>query len=487
MNTLQCKLIMQKKSSLNRPQPPAPITRYIAPARKSSLCGTKEKTTTKKTQIRSSANSLIPLSSTKNSIALSQNTFPILRDHVIPKITNPPITPQEAISQFPEFLTNYEKEEILNYPDIYFIGDPLKKIKPKKSSTNPNYGFDYATHHYRVTVSDHICYRYEIKSILGKGAFGQVLKCFDHKTQETVALKILINTEQMKTQGNSEINILKILNEKDVNGNSHILKIFDSFEFRSHICFSFELLGQNLYDYCKTNSFKPWSIRQIRTVMRQVFIALAYTHASGFVHCDIKPENILFLPNSTTKIRLIDYGTACKIGEPHFNYIQSRYYRAPEVILGLQFGPPIDIWSVGCMIAELVKGTPMFQGENEVHQLQLHMTVLGMPPLHMITKSPRKQMFFDENNKPLRGTGHSFKVGGSTISKSTTITDKKLLDLLKGCLEWDPNKRLTAEQALHHPFFQECENVVKAEEIKRSQTPTNTGRKTTSSKPVSKK
>ncbi|KAH0790008.1 CMGC family protein kinase [Histomonas meleagridis] len=451
-----------QKSEIKRRQPPVSLSRCAPPLRKSAPS---PKLVTKKQ--RNSV--LMPVSPTshRNSLTLSHSPFPIHREHSNPKIIDAPITPEDALNNYSDSLTEYEKEEILNYPEIYFIGDPLKKIKPKKSPSNPNNGFDFTTHHYKVTVGDQICYRYEIKSILGKGAFGQVLKCLDHKTQDTVALKIIINTEQMKTQGMSEINTLKTLNGKDINGNSHILRVYDSFEFRNHICFSFELLGQNLYDYCRTNSFKPWPIRQIRSVMKQVFIALAFTHSNGFVHCDIKPENILFQLNSTNNVHLIDFGTACRVGEPHFNYIQSRYYRAPEVILCLPFGPPIDIWSTGCMIAELAKGSPMFSGENEVHQLLLQMTVLGMPPSYMITSSPRKSSFFDSNNKPLRIAAYPLKVGSSSISASTSITDKKLLSLLQGCLEWDPNKRLTAEQALHHPFFLESEGGTRTEEHRK--------------------
>ena len=366
------------------------------------------------------------------------------------QIKNAPITPEKAIQIYNKCLTKYEKEEILNYNEIYFIGNPMRKIAPDVSNGNSNYNFDFPTKRYKANISDHINYRYEIKSVLGTGAFGVVLKCYDHKEKNNIAIKIINNEEQIKKQSLKEFDILKSLNEKNINNNIPILKIFDLFEFRGHICLTFELLGTNLYEYCKLNSFKPLSLRQVKIISKQMFSALKFIHENGITHCDLKLENVLFSLGSTEKIRLIDFGTACRNDDEHFNYIQSRYYRAPEVILGLPYGNEIDIWSVGCIIAELIKGSPMFPGENEIEQLQLFMNILGEPPFSLISKSPRKDHFF---NRPLRGKENTYKIKSSLIAKSTKITNTNLLDLLTKCFEYEPEKRITAENTLKHPFF----------------------------------
>ena len=163
----------------------------------------------------------------------------------------------------------------------------------------------------------------------------------------------------------------------------------------------------------------------------------------GSVHCDMKPENILLVPGSTTKVRVIDFGSACKVGQKHFDYIQSRFYRAPEVILGMKYGPPIDMWSLACIVAEFIGGKPLFAGATEQQQLLLQMTILGIPPKSILARAPRKSTFFDESNNPKMIGGKRRKPGCQTLDKANHCTDPELLDFLSQCLTWDPEQRLT--------------------------------------------
>ena len=367
-------------------------------------------------------------------------------------IRSGPIPGAVARTKYVSQLNLYEQKEVLKYQEVYFIGLLSKKVKTNNSA-GVNYGFDFASHHYRANPGDHIAYRYEIRSVLGKGAFGQVLKCYDHKTKTDVAIKVLINTHQMEQQGKAEMAILKTLNDSDEKGTSHIVKLLETFVFRNHICAVFEVLGQNLYEFSRANMFKAMPVRQVRVIARQMLRALSLIHEQGYVHCDMKPENILLMPGSTTKVRVIDFGSACRIGQKHFDYIQSRFYRAPEVILGMKYGPPIDIWSFACIVAELIGGKPLFSGASEQQQLQLHMAILGCPPKSFIAKAPRKSTFFDDQNNPKLPTTKRHAPGSSTIAKATHCSDPELLDLLDKCLKWDPDQRLTAKNALKHPFF----------------------------------
>lgn len=112
------------------------------------------------------------------------------------------------------------------------------------------------------------------------------------------------------------------------------------------------------------------------------------------IHCDLKPENILLKQPDRSGIRVIDYGSSCYANEKVYTYIQSRFYRAPEVILGLDYGLPIDMWSTGCILAELYTGKPLFPGENEPDQLACIMQLLGVPSKNYLDRCTRKKQFF---------------------------------------------------------------------------------------------
>ena len=374
-------------------------------------------------------------------------------------IPNAPISTNEAIDKYSSLLTNYERTEILNYAEIFYLGLPEKKIRPTNVCGLNNHGYDDDEKHYKAIIGDHIAYRYEIRAIFGKGAFGQVIRCFDHKTKKQIALKLVINTQQMHEQGLIEAEILDHLNKLDPNSNEQIVRGCGSFMFRDHVCITFEILGQNLYDYSRSIHFQPISLRQLKSIAKNMLSALMFCHKNGVIHCDMKPENVLFLPNSTMECKIIDFGSSCFNGHQKYEYIQSRFYRAPEVILGIRYGPPMDIWSFACIIIEMMIGRPIFAGDNEQEQIEMIMEVLGAPPRSMILVAKRRNEFFDNNCKPLlRNRVRHLRVPGSkNLRVVTGFTDQALLDLLQKCLEWDPNKRITAEEALNHPYF----NVVK--------------------------
>jgi dual specificity tyrosine-phosphorylation-regulated kinase 2/3/4 len=363
-------------------------------------------------------------------------------------VRNAPISPDAALAKYPIFLTPYERTEVLAYPEIYYLGWPTAK------STSGS--FDLPTHHYRANLHDHIAYRYEISSSFGRGAFGQVLKCYDHKTRETIAIKIVIANPQIHGQALAEMEFLQSLNAHDTAGRSHIVKILDTFEFRGHVCAVLEPLGANLYEYSKRANFRAPPLSDVRRIARQILRALAFSHAHGVVHCDVKPENVLLVPNARpVSVRLIDFGTACRIGQPHFDYIQSRFYRAPEVILGLPYGPPMDMFSFACVVAELIAGRALFAGNSESSQLYLHMQLMGPPPPAIVARAPRRRIFFNADGTPKIPIGDARR----PLAAAVRTDDARLLDLLAKCLVWDQAQRLTADDALAHPFFADEERT----------------------------
>lgn len=264
------------------------------------------------------------------------------------------ISPQKAIQQYKSKLTPYETTEILNYPSIYFVGNSSNK----RQSSGPNFGFDDENGSYIHTAHDHIAYRYEVIKILGKGSFGQVVKAFDHKTNTFVGLKMVRNERRFTKQAAEEIRILELLRDQDMDNSRNVVHILEHFTFREHVCMTFELLSINLYELIKRNDFKGFPLPLVRKFAHSILVCLDMLHRNKVIHCDLKPENILLKQQGRSGIKVIDFGSSCFEDQSIYTYIQSRFYRAPEVILGCKYNTSIDIWSFGCIIAELLTGMP---------------------------------------------------------------------------------------------------------------------------------
>merc|ERR1712170_298193 len=145
-------------------------------------------------------------------------------------------------------------------------------------------------------------------------------------------------------------------------GKHHLLQMYDHFLFRGHLCLVFELLSINLYELIRQNKFRGLPTTLIRHIMIQIVDAMLTLAEANVVHCDLKPENILLQSSDSADIKIIDFGSACLEHRTVYTYIQSRFYRSPEVILGVSYGKSIDMWSVGCIAAELFLGLPLFPG-----------------------------------------------------------------------------------------------------------------------------
>merc|ERR1712057_12702 len=148
------------------------------------------------------------------------------------------------------------------------------------------------------------------------------------------------------------------------------------------------------------NNFQGVSLGLIRRFAIQLLTALRFLRKQRIIHCDFKPENVLLKNPTKSGIKVIDFGSSCFEDERIYTYIQSRFYRAPEVILGLPYDVAIDMWSFGCILAELYTGYPLFPGENEAEQLACIMEVLDAPPADQVEASPRRRLFFDRALQP---------------------------------------------------------------------------------------
>ena len=239
--------------------------------------------------------------------------------------------------------------------------------------------------------------------------------------------------------------------------NKHSMVNFtQSFYFRGHLCISTELLDMNLYEFIKAHSFRGFSLRIIRRFTKQILSSLNLLKQKRVIHCDLKPENILLRHPLHSEIKVIDFGSSCFENEKVYTYIQSRFYRSPEVILGMTYGMPIDMWSVGCILAELYTGVPIFPGENEQEQLACIMEVFGPPEKHLIEKSTRKKLFFDSMGKPrltVSSKGRRRRPSSKTLQQALKCDDEPFIDFLTRCLRWDPDRRMRPEDAIRHEFI----------------------------------
>lgn len=212
----------------------------------------------------------------------------------------------------------------------------------------------------------------------------------------------------------------------------------------------------NLYEFIKSHDFRGFSLKLIRRFAKQLLGSLILLKSHKVIHCDLKPENVLLAHPAHSEIKVIDFGSSCLENEKVYTYIQSRFYRSPEVILGMTYGIPIDMWSLGCILAELLTGYPIFPGENEQEQLACIMEVFGPPEKHLIEKSTRKKLFFDSLGKPrltVSSKGKRRRPSSKSLQQALKCEDEAFLDFITRCLRWDPDRRLKPDEATRHEFI----------------------------------
>ena len=359
-----------------------------------------------------------------------------------------PMKPAKALALMKNELTSFEHGEILKYSEVYFIGTISNKLKPRPDQENN--GFDDIHTDYLLVKSDHIAYRYEILNLLGKGSFGQVCECFDHKKKEKVALKVIKNKPKFHHQAAIEVKVLHALRENDKEDSRNVVRMKNYFSFRNHICITFELISINLYEFLRLNHYQGVSISLIKCFAKQILNALDYTSSLNVVHCDLKPENILLVNPQKAVIKLIDFGSSCFISERLHTYIQSRFYRAPEIMLGIPYTCAIDMWSFGCILIELYTGQPLWPGECEKDQLLHIISYLGLPPEGVLKKSTRKSLFFEAGKlkNMVLTDGKVITPGMHRLVDVIKPGDNDFLEFLEKCFDWEPETRITPHEAL---------------------------------------
>lgn len=313
--------------------------------------------------------------------------------------------------------------------------------------------------------------RYKILSELGEGTFGKVVECWDRCEGKRVAIKVVRSIAKYREAAKLEIDVLLHLGMHDPDGYFHCVKLFSWFEYQSHICMVFEKLGPSLYDQLRRNRFQPFPLDQVREYAFQLLESVNFVHNLTLIHTDLKPENILLDESSkqSNALKLVDFGSATFERQHHSPVISTRHYRAPEVILGLGWTYPCDLWSIGCILVELYTGQALFQTHENLEHLAMMSGVLGPIPDSMIRRADvASQKYF----RRLSSGGKALNWPGGASSKQSIRMVRKIqslkdiihgpkahanfFDLVGRLLSFEPDTRCTSAEALEHPFFRQA-------------------------------
>ncbi len=374
-------------------------------------------------------------------------------------------------------------------PQRAFSSAP-RRILTSDARCTTHGGWDNALHHAIVAVGDMVrtgpgddaCI-YQVTDSLGSGTFASVYSCVrvDGRGQDGEpcaggelrpgALKIMRNSPAYAMQALQELRILRLLNDQhDPDDAHHIVRIHRAFTYRHHICFVFEPLGCSLLDLIAGSGYRGLPLQHVRPLLADLLDAMEVLAAANVVHADVKPENVLLVPDSGPTgtaglhLKLIDFGSAVITTEQGedakpSHYHQSRFYRAPEVLVGAaqhSMEPAIDLWSCGCIAAELYLGLPIFPGVNEYEQLFRIQEIVGNPPDDVLRRSARTGTFFD--NIVVRSTQRqTFQLkspeafGSREADVERYFADRDLFSLINNHSEIVPSDMRNLDAAQHRP------------------------------------
>jgi len=327
-----------------------------------------------------------------------------------------------------------------------------------------------------------------VENTCGKGVFSNVVKAKDQVDKETgmVAIKVMRANDMMKKAAEKEIEILEKLNNADKGNRRHVVRLLSTFYYRKHLCLVFECMWDDLRAALKKyTKGKGMAMQAVRAYSRQLMIGLRHMHKCGIIHADIKPDNIL-ISEGQNIVKFCDLGTALEIKDAAVTpYLVSRFYRAPEIILGCEWNYAVDVFALGATLYELFTGKILLNSKTNNDALRKIMEVKGKIPKNIIKKGMLWKDHFDENldfkytdedkytrekvtrvMTDLNAKKDLFdmlmeRVGpekkNSTENEDTAAVKraKQFADLLHQMLALDAEKRVTANDALGHQFLEE--------------------------------
>lgn len=299
-------------------------------------------------------------------------------------------------------------------------------------------------------IDKHVLRKYEVGQRIGKGAYGIVWKAIDRKTRKTVALKKIFDAFQNSTDAQRTFREIMFLQELNQQHHENIIRLLNVLKADNDrdIYLVFEYMEINLHAVIRANILEEVHKKYI---IYQALKALKYMHTGELLHRDMKPSNLLL--NSDCHVKLCDFGLARSVADledekSHVltDYVATRWYRAPEILLGsTRYTKGVDLWSIGCILGELLGGQPMFPGESTMNQLEKILEVSGKPS--------------KEDMKAIKSRFTAEMIDSIQIKRPITLqqmypsASPEALDLLAKLLAFNPDKRLDADQALAHPYL----------------------------------
>jgi serine/threonine protein kinase len=315
---------------------------------------------------------------------------------------------------------------------------------------------------YHVDLNSVIAGHYHVIEKLGSASFSNAVQARDLHTGMDVCLKIIKNNKEFFDQSLDEIKLLKFVNRHDPADKYHILRLYNYFYYHEHLFIVCELLKANLYEFNKFNRESGgevyFTMPRIQSVAIQCLEALQFLHNLGLIHCDLKPENILVKSYSRCEVKVIDLGSSCFETDHLCPYVQSRSYRAPEVILGLPYDKRIDIWSLGCILAELCSGNVLFQNESSATLLARIIGIVGPIKAEMLDMGHNTHKYFTKNYVLYEQNKDTNRLEllmpkKTSLRHRLSMGDEGFIDFVSYLLEINPKKRPTASEALQHPWL----------------------------------
>lgn len=457
-----------------------------------------------------------------------------------------------SLPQLPQAKCFYNKPDnyVLQYPKL---GNVRTDVIPHQLNLPP---CDDNDGHYIIKTNDMFANRFIILKLLGQGTFGKVVECFDKVNRETVAIKIIRNIPKYRDAAKIELRILSTLKKFDNQNDNHCIHLRECFDYRGHICIVTDLLQISLYDFLERNKYISFPGSHIQAISKQLIRSVTFLHDLSLIHTDLKPENILLHDDSFTKkhlksctiissytsltkmnesskkipkfskilknplIQIIDFGSAIFNDEYHSSIVSTRHYRAPEIVLGVGWSFPCDMWSIACILVELVIGEPLFKTHDNLEHLAMIERVCGYKidkSMVLLSKAKENecglQYFSDEYREssdddnddddvviiddeltqenslslcfPTEATPQKFITSVNQLARIDVFISSRIgldinfdyslsnnfdrnkhvinfgnftfwwffIDLLKNLLIVNPNDRLTALEALEHPWF----------------------------------
>lgn len=334
--------------------------------------------------------------------------------------------------------------------------------------------------------------RFVVHKVLGQGTFGKVVSAFDTKNKTLCAVKIIRAVQKYRDASKIELRVLSTLATYDRNNRNRFIHLRECFDYKNHICIVTDLLGMSIFDFLRSNHYLAFPPSHVQSFARQLISSLAFLRDLNLVHTDLKPENILLkndtsftsdFPNhekykthqilNDTSIHLIDFGSAVFNDEYHNSVVSTRHYRAPEIILGVGWSYPCDMWSIGCILVEFCTGEVLFQTRDNLEHLALMQRVIGKP----LDRALLRAASLNDIGAELLNSSGKINYPNSQTKKSSTkhvkstrtlahiirgamphmeaddMYWKLFLDLLSKIFVYDPQKRITAREALNHPWL----------------------------------